>query len=299
MDEYVQAFLDYLRLERNASGHTLKAYAEDLVALQSFLISTHAAKKPTTDDLTTIRLRGYLANLHDLRLSKRTIARRLSSLRSFLKYLRRNGLVQKNPALGLRTPKQRSQLPGVLDQKQIEQLLSAPDAQSRLGSRDRAILETFYSTGLRVSELVGINFNDLDLNGGTVIVRGKGKRERIAVLGSIAAAAIRDWLEQRGKVDRGSRVDRAAVFLNHHGGRISTRSVGRILAKHLKGSGITSEASPHTMRHSFATHMLDRGADIRSVQELLGHRSLATTQIYTHVSSQRMREVYEKAHPRA
>jgi integrase/recombinase XerC len=299
MDEHVQAFLDYLRLERNASAHTVKAYAEDLVALETFLVNNQASTKPNINDLTTIRLRGYLAHLHDLRLSKRTIARRLSSLRSFLKHLRRKGLVQKDPALGLRTPKQRSQLPSVLDQKQVEQLLSVPDVLSRLGKRDRAVLETFYSTGMRVSELVGININDVELNSGTVIVRGKGKRERIAVLGSIAVDTICDWLDVRGKVSRGSRLDRVAVFLNHLGGRISTRSVGRILAKHLKLSGITSQASPHTMRHSFATHMLDRGADIRSVQELLGHRSLSTTQIYTHVSSQRMREVYEKAHPRA
>jgi integrase/recombinase XerC len=299
MDDHVQAFLDYLRLERNASSHTLKAYSEDLVALQLFLGANQATKQPEVSDLTTVRLRGYLAHLHEHQLSKRTIARHLSSLRSFLKFLRRNGVLHKNPALGLRTPKQRSQLPSVLDQKQIEQLLEAPDTLSRLGRRDRAILETFYSTGLRVSELVGINLNDMDLNACSVTVRGKGKRERIAVLGSAAVTSIRHWLDTRGQVEHGSHIDRVAVFLNHLGGRISTRSVGRILAKHLKEAGITSAASPHTMRHSFATHMLDRGADIRSVQELLGHRSLATTQIYTHVSSQRMREVYEKAHPRA
>jgi integrase/recombinase XerC len=190
-------------------------------------------------------------------------------------------------------------LPVVLDQKQVEQLIAAPDVLSRLGKRDRAILETFYSTGLRVSELIGMNLGDIDLDAGSVTVRGKGKRERIAVLGSAAITAIRDWLEVRGRVERGGRIDRTAIFLNHLGTRISSRSVGRLVAKHLKKSGVTAEASPHTMRHSFATHMLDRGADIRSVQELLGHRSLATTQIYTHVSSKRLREVYEKAHPRA
>jgi integrase/recombinase XerC len=299
MDQQVQAFLDYLRLERNASAHTLKAYAEDLLALESYLRSNIATESPSVQHCTTSRLRGYLAHLHQCGLSKRTVARRLSSLRSFLKFLRRNGYLKTNPALGLRTPKQRSPLPNVLDQKQVQQLLSAPDSLSRLGRRDRAILETFYSTGLRVSELVGIDLNDLDLTAGSVTVRGKGKRERIAVLGSVAVSAIRSWLDIRGQVDSARRVDRVAVFLNHGGGRITTRSVARILGKHLKRAGITTAASPHTMRHSFATHMLDRGADIRSVQELLGHRSLSTTQIYTHVSSQRMREVYEKAHPRA
>jgi integrase/recombinase XerC len=299
MRDQVQAFLDYLKLERNASAHTLKAYAEDLAALEVFLAASQPAKPPALAELTTSRLRAYLAQLHQNKLSKRTVARRLSSLRSFLKFLRRNGLIDKNPALGLRTPKQQTLLPNVLDQKQVEQLLAAPESSGRLGKRDRAILETFYSTGLRVSELVGTNLNDLDFDSGTVIVRGKGKRERIAVLGSTAIAAIRQWLDVRGQVGASTRLDRSAVFLNHLGGRISTRSVGRLLDRHLKAAGIKGEASPHTMRHSFATHMLDRGADIRSVQELLGHRSLSTTQIYTHVSSQRMREVYEKAHPRA
>jgi integrase/recombinase XerC len=299
MDDHVQAFLDHLRLERNSSVHTLKAYSEDLAALDSFLRTINAASPPSLRDFTTTRLRAYLAHLHEHGLSKRTVARRLSSLRSFLKFLRRAGHLRSNPALGLRTPKQRSQLPSVLDPKQVEQLLEAPDSLSRLGRRDRAILETFYSTGLRVSELVGINLKDLDLTAGTVTVRGKGKRERIAVLGSAAIGSIRHWLELRGQVESDRRVDRVALFLNHAGGRITTRSVARILGKHLKRAGITTAASPHTMRHSFATHMLDRGADIRSVQELLGHRSLATTQIYTHVSSKRLREVYEKAHPRA
>ena len=299
MDNHVQAFLDYLRLERNASPHTIKAYHEDLAALRDFLGRAFGSAALSARDLTTSRLRAYLAGLHDQGLSKKTVARRLSSLRSFLKFLRRQGALRKNPALGLRTPKQRSQLPSVLSTDEVEQLLESPNAATRLGCRDYAILETFYSTGLRVSELVGINLNDLDLAAGTVTVRGKGKRERIAVLGSAAISAIRRWLGIRGQVDDGLRLDRAALFLNHLGGRITTRSVARILSKHLKRAGVETPASPHSLRHSFATHLLDRGADIRSVQELLGHRSLSSTQIYTHVSSQRMREVYDKAHPRA
>ena len=299
MDDQVQAFLDHLRLERNVSPHTAKAYHEDLTALRAFLGQAFGSGSPTPRDLTTSRLRAYLANLHEQGLSKKTVARRLSSLRTFLKFLCRQGELKKNPAVGLRTPKQRSQLPTVLTKDEVEHLLEAPNAGTRLGCRDRAIFEMFYSTGLRVSELVGIELGDLDFESGTVTVRGKGKRERIAVLGSVAVGAIRRWLQKRGEVENAVRFHRSALFLNHQGGRITTRSVARILTKHLQRAGITTPASPHSLRHSFATHMLDRGADIRSVQELLGHRSLSSTQIYTHVSSQRMRETYDKAHPRA
>ena len=299
MDDHVQAFLDHLRLERNVSPHTAKAYLEDLAALRAFLGQAFGSTAPTPRDLTTSRLRAYLARLHEQGLSKKTVARRLSSLRTFLKFLCRQGTITKNPAVGLRTPKQRSKLPGVLTKNEVEQLLETPNAGTRLGCRDRAIFETFYSTGMRVSELVGIDLNDMELESGTVTVRGKGKRERIAVLGSVAAGAIRRWLAVRGQVENGYHFHRSALFLNHQGGRITTRSVARILKKHLQQAGVTTPASPHSLRHSFATHMLDRGADIRSVQELLGHRSLSSTQIYTHVSSQRMRETYDKAHPRA
>ena len=299
MDEHVQAFLDHLRLERAVSPHTAKAYHEDLTALGAFLGQAFGSSTPSPRDLTTSRLRAYLANLHEQGLSKKTVARRLSSLRTFLKFLCRQGTLKKNPTVGLRTPKQRSQLPSVLTKDEVEHLLEAPNAGTRLGCRDSAIFETFYSTGLRVSELVGIDLGDLDLESGTVTVRGKGKRERIAVLGSVAAGTIRRWLHKRGEVEHTARFHRSALFLNHQGGRITTRSVARILKKHLQRAGVTTPASPHSLRHSFATHMLDRGADIRSVQELLGHRSLSSTQIYTHVSSQRMRETYDKAHPRA
>jgi integrase/recombinase XerC len=298
MDDLVQPFLDHLRLERNASPHTIKAYQEDVDAVRQFL-TTQSHGAPAVADLTTTRLRAYLAHLHDQRLSKATIARRLSSLRTFLKYLCREGVLAKNPAIGLRTPKKRSQLPTVLGANEIAALLKAPDDATRLGCRDRAIFETFYSTGLRVSELVGINLGDLDLESGVVTVRGKGKRERLAILGSGARAAIQRWLACRGQIPEGRSLQRDALFLNHQGGRITVRSVARLLAKHLRRAGIATHASPHSLRHSFATHLVDRGADIRSVQELLGHRSLSSTQIYTHVSSQRLRETYDKAHPRA
>jgi integrase/recombinase XerC len=299
MQEFIEAFLEHLRLERGSSAHTVKAYHEDLSGLQQFLAVRLGGANPSPRDLTTSRLRLYLAHLHERGMATTTIARRLASLRTFLKYLCREGVLDKNPAVGLRTPKLRSRLPRVLAAPEVETLLESPDAGTPFGARDRAILETFYSAGLRVSELVGIDVRDLDLEACTVTVRGKGKRERIAVLGSQAMAALKNWLFVRGQIAAGRQIDRGALFLNHLGGRISTRSVARILAKHLKRSGVTSPASPHTLRHSFATHLLDRGADIRSVQELLGHRSLSSTQIYTHVSSRRLRETYDRAHPRA
>jgi integrase/recombinase XerC len=299
MEEHLQAFLDHLRLERGASAHTIKAYREDLTALRSFLTQSAGSANSSALDLATTRLRAYLADLHQQGLAKATIARRLASLRTFLKFLCREGVLRKDPSVGLRTPKKRSALPGFLSTTEIESLLEAPDTSTRLGARDRAIFETFYSTGLRVSELVGMNLADLNRESRLVVVRGKGKRERIALLGAAAIRAIEQWLEVRGQAERSRPIDRTALFLNHRGGRISPRSVARILGRHLKRAGVTTRASPHTLRHSFATHMLDRGADVRSVQELLGHRSLSSTQIYTHVTSQRMRDVYDKSHPRA
>ncbi len=299
MQEHVDDFLEHLRLECGSSAHTTKAYGEDLACMRTFLKQGNAAAESHPRDLTTSRLRAYLAHLHELGLAKATVARRLSSLKTFLKFLCRAGTLKKNPSIGLRTPKRSKRLPRVLSSGEVDKLLVAPDAAARLGRRDLAILETFYSTGLRVSELVGINLSDLDLDAGIVMIRGKGKRERIAVLGKSAIAAIRNWLSVRGEVETRAPLDRSAVYLNHVGTRITTRSVARILNKHLKRAGVTTAASPHSLRHSFATHLLDRGADIRSVQELLGHRSLSSTQIYTHVSSQRLRDVYEQAHPRA
>ena len=299
MEDLVQLFLDHLKLERGASAHTIKAYREDLSALQSFLVQTFGVTGLRPSDLTTTRLRAYLSHLHALSLAKTTVARRLASLRTFLKYLCREGSLRKNPALGLRTPKLRRRLPSFLTAVEMDQLLETPDTGSRLGRRDQAILETFYSTGLRISELVGINLGDLDLHAGMVTVRGKGKRERLALLGSRAVTAIRQWLDVRGQVVSARGIDGAALFLNHSGSRISSRSVARVLGKHLKRAGISTAASPHTLRHTFATHLLDRGADVRSVQELLGHRSLSSTQIYTHLTSQRLREIYDKTHPRA
>jgi integrase/recombinase XerC len=243
-------------------------------------------------------LRAYLAWLHEKGYAKTTVARRISAVRSWCRYLCRQGVITANPADGLRAPRQDRKLPHFLSEEQLRQLLEAPPADSPLGVRDRSILETLYSAGLRVSELTGLNLEDVDLDSGLATVRGKGKRERLALLGPQALAGLQRWLAQRETLGPRARSQRA-VYLNKNGTRLTSRSVGRLLEKYLAIAGLDPRTSPHTLRHSFATHMLDRGADIRGVQELLGHRSLATTQIYTHVTTNRLRESYHKAHPRA
>ena len=236
-----------------------------------------------------------MAALHDAGYAKSSISRKLACLRSFFKFAVREGICDSNPAKPLRNPRPERKLPHFLSGSEIGKLLLAPDIKVTAGKRDRAILETLYSAGLRVSELVGINLDDLDLEDGFVRVRGKGKRERLAPLGSHAVKAIDNWKRFR----QPNKKSEQALFLNKFGSRLTARSVARMLEKYLKETGLDRRTSPHTLRHSFATHLLDRGADIRSVQELLGHKSLVTTQIYTHVSTANLKRVYERAHPRA
>jgi integrase/recombinase XerC len=223
----------------------------------------------------------------------------VAALRSWCRFLCRQGTLTENPADGLRAPRQDKKLPHFLSKADIGQLLAAPSSDEPFGARDRAILETLYSAGLRVSELTGLSLDDIDLDSGFVTVRGKGKRERLGLLGSDALTALRQWLVIRAAITAARPRAQTAIFLNKNGGRLTSRSVGRLLEKYLARAGLDPRTSPHTLRHSFATHLLDNGADIRGVQELLGHRSLATTQIYTHVTTTRLRESYDKAHPRA
>lgn len=291
-------FLDYLRVERNASPLTLKSYREDLTALAEYLGHIYGEQLPEPQGIDTQLLRGYLAGLHDAGYAATTIARRLASLRSFFRFGQREGWTKGNPARPLRTPRKPRRLPHFLSTEEIGRLLSAPSTRDPLGARDRAILETMYSAGLRVSEVVGLDDSDLDFSGGLITVRGKGKRERLAPLGSFAARALRTWQKLRAELSQLAPA-RRPVFTNRSGGRLTTRSVARMLEKYLKATGLDGRTTPHSLRHSFATHLLDRGADIRSVQELLGHKSLTTTQIYTHVSTASLRQVYERAHPRA
>jgi integrase/recombinase XerC len=298
MQRQIAQFLTYLRVERGASPHTLKGYREDLIAAAEYFAEEDGSC-PEPASITAVELRGLLSALHDAGFAKTSIARKLASLRSFYKYGQREGWASSNPARALRNPRKGRNLPHFLTSDEIGKLLAAPPAGSPMGLRDRAILETMYSAGLRVSELVGLSDGDVDMPQGVLLVRGKGRRERISPLGSYAARALQAWLKVRQVSPREPQGREAPVFTNRFGTRLTTRSVGRMLEKYLAETGLDQRTSPHTLRHSFATHLLDRGADIRSVQELLGHKSLVTTQIYTHVSTANLRAAYEKAHPRA
>jgi integrase/recombinase XerC len=296
----VDRFLRYLAAERNASDMTLKSYREDFEALLEYLAASHQGKCPAADQVSTLELRGYLAAMHDADYAKTTISRRLASLRSFYKFGLREGWAAENPAKPLRNPRAGRTLPHFLTTSELKRLLEAPPLDDPMGFRDRAILETIYSAGIRVSETVDANLGDLNLEEGVLRVRGKGKKERFGLIGSFAKESLFDWFAHRKEVAKKEKMtpDRP-VFLNRFGNRLTTRSIGRMIEKHLTTAGLDQRTSPHTLRHTFATHLLDQGADIRSVQELLGHKSLITTQIYTHVTTATLREVYERSHPRA
>lgn len=298
MRKQIGQFLQYLRVEKGASPHTLKSYREDLIALAEYL-SDEAGNAPAPGSITTHELRGFVSALHEAGYAKSSIARRLASVRSFLRFGQREGWAETNPAKALRNPRKSHKLPHFLSTDEISRLLNAPMGDADAALRDRAILETLYSAGLRVSELVGLSDGDLDYAAGILRVRGKGRKERLAPIGSYAIRALQEWLAVRKISTREKTGREAPVFVNRLGTRLTTRSVARMLEKYLKLTGLDSRTSPHTLRHSFATHLLDRGADIRSVQELLGHKSLVTTQIYTHVSTASLKAAYEKAHPRA
>ena len=335
-----QAFTDYLTDERHFSPYTARCYGADLrqfvdwlsgakqikpdEAAERAVFQERAGRAPArpgaspeivaaigartlTEHIAAADaelIRGFLAFLGEQSYSAATMARKIATLRSFYKWAERRGHSNSNPMTAIRTPRQSKRLPKAIAIDQVEQLLSAPPENEVLGLRDRAMLETLYSTGIRVSELVGLSYEDLDLAGEAMHVRGKGKKERLVPLGSHALAAIARYMDMvkaderyaaswaEGSTDR-------ALFINKHGGRLSSRSVRRKLDKYLRQVGLDPSISPHTLRHSFATHLLDNGADLRSVQELLGHQSLSTTQVYTHLTAQRMRDAYDKAHPRA
>ncbi len=294
MHHSVTAFLDHLRIERQSSPHTLRGYEADLAQFQAYLVEAAGeAADPTGADAR--RLRGYSAWLGGRGLAPSTVARRLASLRSFYKFQRRNGTVKLDPVGGLRNPKQPKRLPKLLKAEDVIRLLDSIAVDTAAGLRDRAMFETLYGGGLRVGELVGLDLDDLDDEQGLVRVRGKGRRERLSPVGPVAMAWIARWRPARGPATPGD----PALFLNLKGTRLSSRSVGRLMEAYLLGLGLDPASSPHTLRHSFATHLLDGGADLRSVQDLLGHRSLATTQIYTHVTRERMIDAYNDAHPRA
>ncbi|MCU0666574.1 MAG: tyrosine recombinase XerC [Candidatus Omnitrophica bacterium] len=289
MDRYVDKFLRYLEIERNYSRHTLLNYSLDLNDFMKFL------GEKSLESVDYLTLRKYLATLKEKSMQSRTMGRHLSTLRSFFKFLTREGHIKTNPALSISSPKLDKHLPQFMTEEEVTRLISSvipKDQDDKLSYRDLAIIETFYSTGMRISELVGLNQEDVDFIGCVIKVRGKGKKERIVPIGDHAISAIRNYL-----VHRASMV--AAVFLNKNGRRITDRGVRDIVGKYLRLTAAKKGISPHTLRHSFATHLLNRGADLRSVQELLGHANLSTTQIYTHLTTERLKSVYDKAHPRA
>jgi integrase/recombinase XerC len=299
MDHALADFLRHLGLERNASALTVKSYREDLTQALHFFRDKLGDSGPLPPAKVNTRLvRAYLAWLSEQGYAKTTVARRLAALRSLFRFLCRRGAIDANPCDGLRGPRQDKKLPHFLTGEQVKKLLATPGNDEPLALRDRAILETLYSAGLRVAELVGLDLDDVVLDEGVITVRGKGKRERLALLGKPAVEALKRWLAVRGSIAPAV-ARQPAVFLNGRGGRLTTRSVGRMLERYLAIAGLDPRTSPHTLRHSFATHLLDAGADIRGVQELLGHKSLTTTQVYTHVTTQRLQDSYQKAHPRA
>lgn len=290
MQRHIDKFINYLKVEKNASEHTITNYCVDLEVFKNFL----GDKEIETID--HLALRRFLAELRAKNYAKRTVARKLASLRSLFRFLFREGYIKKNPITAILTPKLDKKLPIFLDTMKIDKLLTAPKSDDISGLRDKALLETLYSCGIRVSELVGLDINDVDFISGVIKVLGKGKKERIVPIGEPALKAIRGYVDKRS--DEKVR-DRKAIFLNTRGTRLTDRSVRRVVDKYIRETGIAEKVSPHSLRHSFATHLLDRGADLRSVQELLGHMNLSTTQIYTHVTMDRLKSVYDKAHPRA
>jgi len=327
----IDEFLNYLRFERHFSPHTAKCYAADLAQFCKFLTdggqgprsaetSPEGLLSPAEPHATTaisvavpaqsdVRqmlisvdtedVRRFLGFLRDREYCKSTTARKLATLRSFYKFCVKRAYTQANPLASIRTPKQEKRLPKFLEEEQVRKLLETPEVSTLLGCRDRAMLEVMYSTGVRVSELVDLNISDIDFVGESLHIRGKGKKERVTPISPTALAWIRRYTDMRRADPRAAGFNQEAVFVNKHGQRLSTRSVRRKLDKYLSMSGLDPAISPHTLRHSFATHLLNRGADLRSVQELLGHQSLSTTQIYTHVTTERMKQAYDQAHPRS
>ncbi len=289
-NSYVDRFLRFLEAEKNASPHTIKNYRSDLIEFFGFL------GKCSLADVNYLSIRRFLAHLKEKEFLRSTVSRKLACLKSFFKYLTREHLVLANPASGIATPKRERRLPSFLETKEVEHLIETTKGDSWEMKRDRAILETLYSSGIRVSELVGLNWEHVDLLSGLLKVRGKGKKERIVPIGSCASDAIKDYMDV---TQTDSNSNSVPLFLNRSKTRLTDRSVRRIILKCAKRAALKKGISPHTLRHTFATHLLDRGADLRSVQELLGHAHLSTTQIYTHVSAKRLREAYDQAHPRA
>jgi len=306
METYLDKFITHLRVERNFSPHTLVSYKGDLKSFINFL------KRDKIDNLNKInrlQVRKFLAHLAGKNFEKSTIARKLSSIRSFFGYLAREKIIAQNPTIYIPTPKRMKKVPSFLDLDEVGLLLELPDTRTLLGLRDRAILEILYGSGLRVSELVSLKISDIDLLGGMIKVKGKGSKERLVPIGEIGLASIERYLRTRQLPGKSAffkikgfqnlSYGKEPLFLNFQGSRLGVQSINRLVHKYIRLASIKKGVSPHTLRHTFATHLLDAGCDLRAVQEMLGHASLSTTQIYTHVTTERLKRVYRKYHPRA
>jgi len=294
MRRELSQFLDYLRYERNVSAHTVSAYRRDLNQLADYL----GEREISLGKLDHVQIRGFMAQLHERRLKKSTLARKLAAIRSFLQFGVKKRWIAENPAKLVATPKQEKHIPSFLSEEEMVNFLEVPPSKRPLDLRDKAILEVFYATGIRVSELVGINIEDVNFRERLVRVRGKGKKERIVPFGRVAEAGLTSYLKARSLLLK-DKIGEKALFLNYQGERITSRSVERIVDKYIRQTSLKRKISPHSLRHSFASHLLSRGADLRVIQELLGHESLATTQKYTHLNLRRLMDVYKKSHPRS
>jgi len=305
----VQQFIDFLSLEKGYAANTCRAYSRDLEDFLAYFMNNRALPMTMEGDgrdldatdldaVSSLVIRGYLGHLHKQKIQKTSIARKISSIRTFFKFLEKHGVISKNPAESVLTPKQDKPVPAYLTVDQVFRLLDSIDTKTLAGKRNRAILETMYSAGIRVSELVGLDVPDVDFSGKSIRVLGKGNKERLVPIGQPALAAIENYREALHIQKKLTNGDQGPLFLNKNLGRLTTRSVARLLSKAALEAGLTVPVAPHDLRHSFATHMLDAGLDLRLVQELLGHQQLSTTQKYTHVSIDRLMAAYDSAHPR-
>ncbi|MEN3189897.1 MAG: tyrosine recombinase XerC [Atribacterota bacterium] len=302
MKKYIETYQKYLRNEKNYSDNTIISYKNDLNQLFSFIRKYKLLRKNDIKYIDHQIMRKFVVYLKEKKYSKRSISRKVSTARSFFKFLHKEEIIDTNPTLNLITPKIEKKLPYFLYLQEVNKLIETPSRNKLSGIRDRAILEILYGTGIRVSELTNININDIDFNEKIIKVLGKGSKERILPLSNPVIKAIQEYVEKRhlfNKDKSAKIINENALFLNRFGGRLTARSIRRIIIKYIKIAGLNKKLSPHVLRHSFATHLLGGGADLRSVQELLGHKSLSTTQIYTHITKERLKEIYQKSHPRS
>ena len=303
MTELIERYIQYLQYERNASPHTIRNYRSDLEQFRNFLIQHSGDDEVAIKSIDALRIRAYLAHLFERENQKSSIARKLSAVRAFFKFLMRDRVIAENPSKAVSSPKLARKLPRIMTEEEMNEFLNRIAEGAETGNpaliRDRAILELLYASGLRVSELVGLDLRQVNFGDGMVLVRGKGNKERVVPFGSKAREAINAYLPVRERVLHENKKSSGALFLNRRGGRLTTRSVDRLLKKYVRQLLPNLHVSPHGLRHAFASHLLAEGADLRAIQEMLGHKSLATTQKYTQVSIKQLMEVYDKSHPKA